>query len=307
MTDKSSPRIVHGALSDTEIAAVQALLSRAKEHDGVGPLSEQFETALGAVDGRHVLTEHGYAGILVPPAGGAAAVEAVVDPEHRGRGEGAMLVATALGEARKAGGAAPQLWAHGDLKAAAGLAANLGLKKVRELLQLRRTLPPGDPAAVPLPPLPERDDVVLRTYAGPADDAEILRVNNASFEWHPEQGGWEQRQIDDRTSSSWFDPGGLFLAFGADDPDRLLGFHWTKVHSAEETGDVPLGEVYVVAVDPAAQGRGLGSLVTLAGLHYLADSGLSEVELYVEGDNVAALTTYRRLGFRPYAVDVAYR
>lgn len=303
----SSPRNVRGPLPEAEISAVRGLLTRAEAHDGVGPLSEQFREALSAPDGRHVLSDHGYAGIVVPPAGGAAAVEAVVDPEHRGRGEGGRLVAAALGEARKAGGAAPQLWAHGDLAAAAGLAANLQLDRVRELLQLRRTVPPGTPGAVPLPPLAERDDVVLRTYAGPADDAEILRVNNAAFDWHPEQGGWEQRQIDDRTSSEWFDPEGLFLAFDAGDPDRLLGFHWTKVHSAEETGDVPLGEVYVVAVDPAAQGRGLGSFLTLAGLNHLADQGLSEVELYVEGDNVAALTTYRRLGFRPYAVDVAYR
>ena len=45
----------------------------------------------------------------------------------------------------------------------------------------------------------------------------------------------------------------------------LLGFHWTKVHSAD------LGEVYVVGVDPAAQGRGLGATLTLVGLHHLAE------------------------------------
>ena len=51
---------------------------------------------------------------------------------------------------------------------------------------------------------------------------------------------------------------------------KLLGFHWTKVH-AEEPG---LGEVYVVGVDPAAQGRGLGATLTLVGMHHLADRGL---------------------------------
>ncbi len=34
--------------------------------------------------------------------------------------------------------------------------------------------------------------------------------------------------------------------------DRMHGFHWTKRHSAT------LGEVYVVAIDPDAQGRGVG-------------------------------------------------
>jgi mycothiol synthase len=33
---------------------------------------------------------------------------------------------------------------------------------------------------------------------------------------------------------------------------------------------------------------------------------MTEVELYVEGDNAAALRTYERLGFTRYAIDVAY-
>ena len=35
---------------------------------------------------------------------------------------------------------------------------------------------------------------------------------------------------------------------------RILGFHWTKVHRDE---DPPYGEVYVVAANPKAAGRGL--------------------------------------------------
>ena len=77
----------------------------------------------------------------------------------------------------------------------------------------------------------------------------------------------------------WFDPAGLLVAA---DGDRLLGFHWTKQHSPT------LGEVYVVAIDPAAQGQGLGKLLTLAGLHHLAGKGVAEVLLYVESDNAPA-------------------
>jgi mycothiol synthase len=69
----------------------------------------------------------------------------------------------------------------------------------------------------------------------------------------------------------------------------------------------PLGEVYVVGVDPDAQGRGLGRALTLAGLHHLADRGLRTTILYVEGDNAAAIATYRRLGFERDAVDVSYQ
>ncbi|MGL4306026.1 MAG: GNAT family N-acetyltransferase, partial [Mycobacteriaceae bacterium] len=83
----------------------------------------------------------------------------------------------------------------------------------------------------------------------------------------------------------------------------LLGFHWTKLH-AEERGT--LGEVYIVGVDPDAQGFGLGRVLTLAGLQYLFGSGISEVLLYVEADNGKAVRTYRSLGFADFHSDVAY-
>ena len=66
------------------------------------------------------------------------------------------------------------------------------------------------------------------------------------------------------------------------------------------------GEVYVVGVDPAHQGRGLGGPVTRLGLAHLARTGLREVELYVDGDNTAARRTYERLGFTDAAVDGQY-
>jgi mycothiol synthase len=71
-----------------------------------------------------------------------------------------------------------------------------------------------------------------------------------------------------------------------------------------------LGEVYVVGVDPSAQGSGLGGLLTAVGIAYLARrlAGADEptVMLYVESDNTAALRAYRRLRFSQYSVDTAY-
>ena len=78
---------------------------------------------------------------------------------------------------------------------------------------------------------------------------------------------------------------------------RLLGFHWTKRHSAT------LGEVYVVAIDPAAQGRGLGQTLVDAGLRHLRDGGADEVLLYVESDNLPAVRLYEGLGFTHAAAD----
>lgn len=48
----------------------------------------------------------------------------------------------------------------------------------------------------------------------------------------------------------------------------------------------------------AARGRGLGGAVTLLGIGYLIEGGAQAVDLYVEGDNAAAVATYRRLASR---------
>ena len=112
--------------------------------------------------------------------------------------------------------------------------------------------------------------------------------------------------MDERRREPWFDPEGLFLAIDSD-TGRLLGFHWTKVH-ADHPG---LGEVYVVGVDPDAQGRGLGRLLTVVGIEYLArrlgSQEKPEVMLYVEADNAAAVKTYERLGFAVSNLDTAYQ
>ncbi|WAC54211.1 mycothiol synthase [Gordonia sp. SL306] len=288
-------------LAPEAVDFAHGLVRSATDADGVVPLSEQSVTVIdGSSDQvvRHVFSDAGYANVIAGRSGEPAMIEAVVDPARRREGHGRALLVAAFDVAREVtADPAPRVWAHGDLPGAVALAANLGLARRRELLQLRRPLPPAGDA---LPPLEVDDRTVLRTYEGPADDAEILRVNNAAFDWHPEQGGWTQAQITERVGSDWFDAKGLFLAFDAGSPEHLLGFHWTKVH------DPSLGEVYIVGVDPAAQGRGLGRLLTLAGLHHLADHHIGEVELYVEGDNVAALHTYERLGFTRYAIDVAY-
>lgn len=287
-------------MASESIGRIRDIVAAATGVDNVAPLGEQSVVAIGRAGVAEVTVEEGpdvvgYANVLPPRDDEPAMIELVVDPSFRRRGHGKRLLTKALesvsGDRR--------VWAHGDLPAAGALAASLGLTALRQLLQLRR------PFADPLPELDIPGDLTVRTYRGPGDDAEVLRVNNAAFEWHPEQGGWGAEQITERTGSRWFDPAGLFLAFDAEEPDRLVGFHWTKVHPAQGDQEA-LGEVYIVGVDPGAQGRGLGRILTLAGLHYLAERGLGEVELYVEGDNAAALNTYRKLGFTQYAIDVAY-
>lgn len=283
------------ALSASEQQSVREIIHAATEFDGVAPVGEQVLRELAQQRTRHLVATdatgavQGYLNLTDEMA------ELVVRPDSRRRGTGSALITAALEET----GGDRSFWAHGTLPAAKAAAAALKLTPVRELLQMRRSL--NDVPDVETPA-----GVQVRTYAGPADDAELLRVNNAAFAWHPEQGGWTDADIAERKAEAWFDPEGLFMAWD-ESGQTLLGFHWTKVHDDAEK----IGEVYVVGVDPAAQGKRLGHTLTVVGLQYLArqlaDAPEPAVMLYVESDNTAAVRTYERLGFTVYSSDTAYR
>lgn len=286
--------------SETDAAAVRALADSATAVDGIEPLSEQVLVNLrhGTPGLIHVLataddgTLAGYA--QLDAAGADAGVaELVVLPERRRRGIG-----TALVEAVLAAVAGPlDMWVHGEQPGAEKIAATHGLANVRELWQMRREL------AEPLPTASFPEGVTVRAFDPARDEAEFLRVNNAAFDWHPEQGGWTHTQVAQREAEEWFDPAGFLLAI---EDERLLGYHWTKVHPAGTAGPA-IGEVYVLGVDPAAQGRKLGAALTIAGLEHLRAQGLDAVMLYVEADNSPAVAVYRKLGFTLWRKHVMYR
>ncbi|HEY0636499.1 MAG TPA: mycothiol synthase, partial [Pseudonocardiaceae bacterium] len=158
------------------------------------------------------------------------------------------------------------------------------------------------PAEAPLPDPPVLPDGVrLRAFRPGADEAALLAVNNRAFATHPEQGRWTERDVLLREREPWFDADGLLLAVDSD--DRVVGFHWTKVHDPVRGP----GEVYVLGVDPDRHGGGLGRALTAAGLRYLRERrGTGEVILYVEADNEPALRVYRALGFTTRDTDVRY-
>ncbi|MFI9813012.1 mycothiol synthase [Saccharothrix variisporea] len=283
-------------LTDDQVREVMDLVEAAQYADnGVAPVGEAVVLRLrpGARGSNHLLVREddtlvGYLHLdLFGDADGNKVAELAVHPEHRRRGVGTAL-ATAVAER-----AAPlRIWSHGGHPGAQALAAKLGYRKVRELLRLRRPLDD----TLPEPKLP--DGVRLRAFEPGRDEAAVVYVNHRAFSWHPEQGAMSIEDVRDKEHEHWFDPKGFLLAVDAE--ERLLGFHWTKTH----TGD--LGEVYVVGVDPDAQGGGLGKALTLAGLEHLRGTGRTEVMLYVESDNAPALAVYARLGFEKWDSDVQY-
>ncbi len=307
-----TPTVVRTArLTDEQQSDVLALVAAAREQDGVAPMSEQSLLAARGRSGRpveHLLAyaDGELAGYLQIDEGEEpTSAELVVAPPHRRQGVGSELV-----------GRIPQgtrIWAHGDLAAADRFAAAHGLEVVRELFVLGRRFDEAGPVDEPVLP----DGLVARSFRPGHDEAEWLRVNAAAFAHHPEQGRMTRADLDARMEESWFDPEGLILVVPEDDPDTVAASHWTKIppETPGGTGGAHAsgtgrgasrgrsGEVYVVAVDPAYQGKGLGRPVTLLGLHYLAGQGVEDVILYVDGDNPAALKVYRGLGFTTRSVD----
>lgn len=314
-------------LDSSEAGEVMALLDATESADGVAPVGEhvimrlkthqdvvhQIEPVQADVGSEHFVlrTEDGeligYAHLDTEnerdgdERGGELVAELAVHPEQRRAGAGARLVAALLDRAdlnpSEADVAADtgrlRIWSHGEHPAALRLAERYGFARARELWRMGVELAGGVLPEVELPA-----GVVIRTFHPGADERAVVAVNHRAFSWHPEQGGMTEEELAAKQREDWFDPAGFFLA--EDASGTLLGFHWTKVHPDGA------GEVYVVGVDPTAQGSGLGRSLTVAGLRHLRDAGHGRVILYVEADNPAAIRVYERLGFDRWDTDVQF-
>jgi mycothiol synthase len=264
---------------ETTRAAILELANRIADEDGAPPLSDDALTHLASAEAVHAIARAdgrlvGYgqrrdnsAEVAAEPAAAAVLIDTLAAPSLR-------------------------IWAHGRHSRLAPVLRAGGFTPVRELYQLRRPLD-GLP---PDPPLPA--DVVVRSFRPGRDEEAWLAVNAAAFATHAEQGRRTLAELQALMAEPWFAPADFLLA---DRDGELLGFHWTKVHSAD------LGEVYVLGIAPSAQGLGLGNALLVRGLRHLAARGCREVLLYVDGDNGTARRLYERAGFREHDLDVQWQ
>ena len=285
-------------LGHDEFNAINQLLVDTGNHDGFRPLSDQLWldlihregrgfSAVVAVDGTDKIC--GYAQLAKGTL--STTIELVIPPAERANVSelGRLLLHAALALVATTGGGEVHWWVQRPGDSADVIAADVGLHLGRRLLQLRRALP-----------LTDTTDVETRPFVVGQDEGEWLRVNNAAFHDHPEQGGWTIDTLRQRQSESWFDPVGFRLH---ERDGSLAAFCWTKVHTDTTP---PMGEIYVIAVDPAFQGLGLGRALTIAGLTSLAERGLTVGMLHVDAANGAALSLYEQLGFSIHHADHAY-
>ena len=296
-------------LSPEVQSQVLALIARATDLDGVPPVSEHVllhlrhggdkaDTHFISIENNKVV---GYAHLDLTDEVEGPSAELVVDPTHRKSGIGRSL----LHELQKSAGNTLRLWSHGDLPGARAIAEKSGFSRVRTVIQMRRSL--NDP----IPDLIK--DISIRNFLPTIDNEEWIALNNRAFANHPEQGNWSPRDLDIRTKEEWFDPQGFLIA---EENQRMVGFCWTKIHGGhshkhseheEEHDHDPIGEIYIMGVDPEFSGKGIGKAVTIAGLRHMRYQGIFSAMLYVDADNHSAIKLYQSLGFTEWGRDVLYR
>ena len=155
---------------------------------------------------------------------------------------------------------------------------------MRTILKLHRSLVAQFPK-----PITSAD---ISTF-NPADSDEWLALNNKIFVAHPDQGDWVMQDLTNRMKENWFDAEGFFLAR---EKGEIIGFCWTKIHH-DRVNEGPIGEIYVIGVNPSAHSSGLGKALMLTAMHYFQSKEIKESMLYVDADNHAALILYKKLGF----------
>jgi mycothiol synthase len=288
--------------SNPDIDRLLPLLRAAEAADDHHPLGEH--AYLDLVEGRRekfsaieaTIRGHphlvGYSHITKGPM--SWAVDYVVHPHHRhpdARIE-KELIARSLDVIRRHGGGHVHIWVPRPTPATEAAAAANGLSPGRQLFQMRARLPA--PVSFPL------GDLSCRAFGRPGDVSAWLALNNSAFLNHPEQGAWDEIALRMRMAQEWFDPE-LFLLF--ERQDELVGSIWLKLHHEHEP---PVGELYVVAVSPLHQGRGIGKAMVSEALKRLQARGVREAMLYVDSENERAVRLYRRFGFEVDHIDKAY-
>ena len=286
---------------------VLELIANASDVDGIPPVAEHVLLHLrhgGDKSDSHFIAFHedqvaGYAHLDLTDQVEGPSAELVIAPKFRNKGIASELLKALTKIPRL------RLWSHGDLPGAKNLALANGFTRVRTVIQMRRSLTDS---------IPEIDPRInIRSFLPGIDNQAWLELNNRSFTNHPEQSNWSERDLEIRTKESWFDPTGFLIA---EIEKKLAGFCWTKVHGghthkhsneeAEHDHD-PIGEIYIMGVDPIQQGKGIGRAVTIAGLKYLRYQGIFSAMLYVDEQNSPAIKLYQSLGFKEWGRDVLYR
>jgi mycothiol synthase len=234
----------------------------------------------------------GYAGLHLEPDTGRALLKGLIHPLHRRKGVATKLFARARKRAVQAGAAVLQISIPQTNSAAKRMLERLGLKYIRNFLELK--LETGN---IRLPhdnPGPYLSRSLLH-----GEEERLTALQNRSF-----AGSWgfnpnSVAEIVYWLNMSGCSPNDVIMTYYQDTP---VGYCWTRIDPAEDgVGTAITGMIHMLGVDPDFRKKGIGKIVLAAGLSYLKRKGLKTVVLTVDSQNPAALALYESTGFTMYS------
>ena len=190
------------------------------------------------------------------------------------------------------------LWVFGADERVDEFTLPFGFAPERELRQMAVALPVDARPTWP-------DDVEVRPFRVGVDESPWLAGEQPRVRRRPRPGRVDQRDAGGARSRALVRsrPGSC----SPGDGEALAGFCWTKLHPPSPPHEPSRpGEIYVIGVDPAHQGIGLGRALVLGGLEALHESGAEIGMLFVDAANRAAVGLYESLGFTTARIDRAY-
>lgn len=128
----------------------------------------------------------------------------------------------------------------------------------------------------------------LRAWAPVFDSIQQAMDHDVYQEFYPDWRVSQQQAVEDVCAAA---DTHVWVAI---DAGITVGFVAVKLHA-----QTSMGEIYMVAVDPAAQGHGIGAALTAFALDWMKDAGMAVAMVETGGDpgHAPARRTYEKLGF----------
>lgn len=279
------PELARRALAESDRPALAELITRGLQADGGLPgaageaiIRAQYLSGAGsgwfAADGTLLAA----AGIGQPGQDGLVPAAGIVDPAHRGRELGRVVLDWAVSAA-----AGQPLLICSELvsESAERLYRRYGFRPVFAEQVLRADLGPDlRSAAVPVAGLPPGLELCQCQLA-----AGFFAAYAAAFRGRPGFPGW--------TQAEW-------LAWTSEDEDFAPALSWLALDKAgQAAGFVTVGANWIVqlGVVPAWRGRGLGGALLAVAMAGISLAGFDSCWLTVATNNPSAARLYRRAGF----------